>query len=102
MGRPRGKYAAFAELPAGRTPPFLLIRDGADVVLIAPFAKRARPSASGVALVQTVAGHLRSLTKSCGSVWIDPETGRTTPAAIGPGQVRRKLFDCASFNVRMP
>jgi hypothetical protein len=72
------------------------------VVLIAPFAKRARPSASGVALVQTVAGHLRSLTKSCGSVWIDPETGRTTPAAIGPGQVRRKLFDCASFNVRMP
>jgi hypothetical protein len=31
----------------------------------------------------------------------DPETGRTTPAAIGPGQVRRKLCDCASFTVRM-
>jgi len=101
MGRPRTKFRAWAELPAERTPPFLL-HDGADLVLISPFAKRVRPSASEVALVQTVAGHLRSLTKSCGSVWIDPETGRTTPAAIGEGQVRRKLFDCASFNVRMP
>jgi hypothetical protein len=68
MGRPRTKYRAFAELPAERTPPFLLIHDGADLVLIAPFAKRARPSASEMAVVQTVAGHLRSLTTSSGSV----------------------------------
>jgi hypothetical protein len=75
---------------------------GAGLVLIAPFPKRAHGlTPAEVALVQAVAGHLRNRsTAPDGPCWIDASTGSTTPAAIGEGQLRRRLIDCASFEVR--
>jgi len=101
MSRPRSKYTKFASIPPERMPPFLLTLDGADLVLIAPFPKRPRgPTPDEVALVRTVAGHLRNIpAPGRRPVWIDPRDGTATPAAIGEGQIRRKLFDCASFDV---
>jgi hypothetical protein len=37
-----------------------------------------------------------------GSVWIDAYDGTATPAVIGEGQLRRRLVDNASFDVRVP
>lgn len=93
-----------APMPVGRVAPFLLVphpEDGTDLVLIAPFAKRRRgPTSDENAVVQAVAGHLRKIPVPDGSLWIDPRDGTATPAAIGEGQVRRRLIDNASFNVR--
>lgn len=102
MSRPRCKYRQFAPIPPDRMPPFLLTPDGADLVLIAPFPKRPHGlTPSEAALVQAVAGHLRKVpVPGRGSVWIDPRDGTTTPAAIGEPQIRRRLIDNASFNVR--
>ena len=102
MSAPRGKYTQWAPPPAARIPPFLLARDGDELVLIAPFARRRRgPTQAEAAIVTTVAGHLRTLSPVRGPVWIDPHDGHVTPAAIGEGQLRRRLVDCASFGVRL-
>ena len=103
MARPRGKYWQWAPTPQERIPPFLLTRqDDGNTVLITPFAKRRGGLTSEeAAQVQTVAEHLRNLAPARGSVWIDVHTGAATAAAIGEGQLRRRLIDCASFNVRI-
>jgi hypothetical protein len=36
-----------------------------------------------------------------GARWIDPREGTATPAALGEGQLRRRLIDHASFDVRL-
>ena len=84
-----------------RTPPFLLVPDGGDLVLVSPFPKkRTGLTPEQRNIVQDVAKGLRTLSAPRGSVWIDPQDGRVTPAVIGEGQLRRRLFDCACFNVR--
>jgi len=100
----RGKYRAFAELPPERVPPFLLVLppNSLGLVLIAPFRKRkSGPSPQEVALVRAVAGRLVG-NLPAGPCWVDPRDGSMTPAAIGADQVRRRLIDDASFDVRMP
>jgi hypothetical protein len=96
MARSHGKIRAN---PSERTPPFLLARDGAGAaVLIAPFPKRRRgPTPEELTIVQAVAEHLRSLPPQLrGAAWIDTCDGTVTPAAIGEGQLRRRLTDNAS------
>ena len=84
-----------------RTPPFLLVPDGGGLVLVTPFPKkRIGLTPEQRAIVQDVGSRLRTLSAPRGSVWIDPNDGRVTPAAIGEGQLRRRLFDCACFSVR--
>ena len=100
MPRPRTKYRAWAPTPAERSPPFLLVHDGAELVLIAPFAKRPRgPAPHEAAIVRAVAEHLSKQPTARGPVWIDPATGTMTPAMIGGGQLQRRLVDNASFGV---
>ena len=98
MARPHsGRYRGPAP---ERTPPFLLVPGGVDLVLVTPFPKkRIGLTPEQRAIVQDVAGGLRGLRTSA-SVWIDPTNGRVTPAEIGEGQLRRRLFDCACFSVR--
>jgi hypothetical protein len=84
--------------PADRTPPFLLCRDGDDLVLIAPFAKRRHgPTQDEVTLVRSVATHLAHL--PAGPCWIDA-AGQHTPASIGAAQIRRRLVDNLCLDVR--
>jgi hypothetical protein len=101
MPRARGKYRAWAAQPAERTPPFLLIREASILVLIAPFAKRPHgPTPEEVALAQTVARRL-VIDLPAGPHWINPSDGTATPAVLGEGQLRRRMIDNASFNVRL-
>jgi hypothetical protein len=51
------------------------------------------------AIVKEVAKRLRKLSASH-SVWIDSRDGTVTPAAIGEGQLRRRLIDNVSFSLR--
>ena len=96
-------------MPIERLPPFLLVPQPADDprlagILIAPFPRRSRGlTPDEAALLQAVSGHLRNLPgQPRGPVWIDAHTGAATAAAIGEGQLRRRLIDCATFNVRGP
>jgi hypothetical protein len=101
MPRARGKYRAWAAQPAERMPPFLLVSEASSLVLIAPFAKRPRgPTPEETALVRTVARRLVPNLPADRPLWIDPHDGTATPAALGEGQLRRRLIDNASFNVR--
>jgi hypothetical protein len=51
-------------------------------------------------LVKNVAQSLpRDLPAGC--FWFDPRDGRATPAAIAVPQLRRRMLDCATFNVRL-
>jgi hypothetical protein len=102
MPRARGKYRAWAAQPVERTPPFLLMREASSLVLIAPFAKRPRgPTPAELELVGMVARRLAPDLPADRPLWIDPSDGTATPAAIGEEQLRRRMIDCASFNVRM-
>jgi hypothetical protein len=101
MATARGRWTRSAPQPEGRTPPFVLVRDEGDEadVLIAPFAIRpSGPTAAEVESVKAVASRLvRDL--PAGSYWI-AQDGTATRAMIEPGQLRRRLTDCASFDVR--
>ena len=100
MARPRGKYTQWAPPPVGRTPPFLLVREGAGLVLLTPFRKRRRGLTPGeAALVRTIAERLAEDDMPVGICWIDPQDGTATAAQIGEGQLRRRLIDDASFSV---
>ena len=102
MPRAAGRYRAHAALPPERSAPFLLTRDGDDLVLITPFASRRSGLAPAeVALTRDVVAHLRGLATPGSPIWIDPTSGAVIPASIGEGQLRRRLNDCASFEVRM-
>jgi hypothetical protein len=98
MPMPRGPdYMGDRGSTSAETAPFLLVRDGAGLVLIAPFHKRkSGPTAAEAALIKTVSRHVRGL-----KIWIDPASGAATSATIGDGQLQRRLLDCASFNVQM-
>jgi len=56
-------------------------------------------SPENVLLVKTVASRL-SPNLPAGCFWITVPDGRATPAAIAIPQLRRRMLDCASFNVR--
>jgi hypothetical protein len=82
----------------GRIPPFVLLRQVEGDVLIAPFS-RGGLSPENALLVKTVASRLaRDLPAGC--FWVDAQDGRATPAAIGIKQLRRRIHENASFNVR--
>jgi hypothetical protein len=87
-----------APAPAERIPPFVLLRQIDGDILIAPFPRDALSPEAAV-LVKAVAQNLkRDLPAGC--FWVDPRDGRATPAAIAVPQLRRRMLDCASFNVR--
>jgi hypothetical protein len=88
-----------APVPLDRLPPFLLLRQADGDVLIAPFPRNGM-SPEAEAVVKTVArGLTRDLPAGCW--WVDPRDGRTTPAAIAEPQLKRRMLDCATFNVRV-
>jgi hypothetical protein len=76
----------------------MLFREaGGDV--LTPFPRDGVSPETAV-LVKTVAQSLkRDLPAGC--YWVDPQDGLATPAAIAIPQLRRRLLDCASFNVRV-
>jgi hypothetical protein len=89
-----------APLPAGRAP-YLLVPDPDALLLVCPTRKkRGGPSPQELELARSIIARLPSLPE--GPAWIDPATGRITAATIGAEQVRRRLIDDVSFNVRRP
>jgi hypothetical protein len=65
--------------------PYLVVKDGPDLVLVAPFRKRSTgPNASESAQVRAVAAIVRDF-----AVWIDPNDGHATLATTGEGQLQR-------------
>jgi hypothetical protein len=89
-----------APAPVGRVPPFVLMRSFDGDVLIAPFPRReGGPSPNEAAIARSVACSLaRDLPAGCW--WVDVRSGSATPAAIAIPQLKRRLLDCASFNLR--
>ncbi len=84
--------------PVGRVPPFVLIRQLDGDVLLSPFPRDGL-SAEAAILVKAVAVRLaRDL--PAGVFWVDAQDGRATPATIAVPQLKRRLLDNASFNVR--
>jgi hypothetical protein len=87
--------------PRDRTPPFVLLRQAENDILITPFSKRSKgPSPDETALVKSVA-HLLVRNLPAGCFWIDARDSSATPAILAVSQLRRRLIDYASFHIRI-
>jgi hypothetical protein len=86
--------------PAERVPPFILVREIAGDVLLTPYPRNAMTPEATVLVKAVVHSLKRDLPAGC--YWVDPSDGRATPATLAVPQLRRRLEDCASYNVRMP